>query len=186
MQLGGVPWWGGGGGGWGGGGSLKYTHIFFMMGGVGGVGTDSLKTDSRFDFLSFFNEKDEEDAVPDSFFINNQCSPYANTTINCNYIDTDKICKLQTDKILVLSLNIQSLPSKFLELSELVNEFTSCPDVICLQETWKVINNAMFPLVNYHNLETNTRSVARGGGVGIYVKQNLSYKILKQYSVFSE
>ena len=40
----------------------------------------------------------------------------------------------------------------------------------------------MFPLVNYHNLETNTRSVACGGGVGIYVKQNLSYKILKQYS----
>ena len=102
------------------------------VGGVGGVGTDSLKTDSRFDFLSFFNEKDEEDAVPDSFFINNQCSPYANTAINCNYIDTDEICKLQTDKILVLLLNIQSLPSKFLELSELVNEFTSCPDVICL------------------------------------------------------
>ena len=65
-----------------------------MRGGVGGVGTDSLKTDSRFDFLSFFHEKDEEDAVPDSFFINNQCSPYANTAINCNYIDTDEICKL--------------------------------------------------------------------------------------------
>ena len=62
----------------------------------------------------------------------------------------------------------------FLELSELVNEFTSCPHVICLQKTWKVIDNAMFPLVNYHNLETNTRSVACGGGVGIYVKQNLS------------
>ena len=152
------------------------------------MGTDSLKADSRFDFLSLFNprDEDEDDAVPDSFFINDQCSPYSNVTINCNYIDIEEICNIQTDKISVLSLNIQSLPAKFAEFSELVSEFTSCPDVICLQETWKVIDNSMFPLNNYHILETNTRSVARGGGVGIYIKQNLSYKILKQYSVFSE
>ena len=138
------------------------------------MGTDGLAADPRYDFLSLFSAKDKDDSVPESFFINEQCSPYSNVTLNCEYIDTDKLCNLPSDKISVLSLNIQSLPSKFLELSELVNEFTSCPDVICLQETWKVIDNAMFPLVNYHNLETNTRSVACGGGVGIYVKQNLS------------
>ena len=33
---------------------------------------------------------------------------------------------------------------------------------------------------------TTFQKPARGGGVGIYIKQNLSYKILKQYSVFSE
>ena len=70
------------------------------------MGTDSLKADSRFDFLSLFNprDEDEDDAVPDSFFINDQCSPYSNVTINCNYIDIEEICNIQTDKISVLSL----------------------------------------------------------------------------------
>ena len=47
------------------------------------MGTDSLRADSRFDFLSLFNSRDgdEDDAVPDSFFINDQCSPYSNVTI---------------------------------------------------------------------------------------------------------
>ena len=44
----------------------------------------------------------------------------------------------------------------------------------------------MFSLPNYHALEINQRQMARGGGVGIYVKKHLSYRILKQYSVFSE
>ena len=80
-------------------------------------------------------------------------------------IANDQLCNLPSDKISVLSLNIQSLPAKFLDFSELVDEFTVSPDVICLQETWKVIDNTFFPLNNYHTLETNTRSTARGGGL---------------------
>ena len=129
------------------------------------MGTDGLAADPRYDFLSLFSAKDEDDSVPDSFFINEQCSPYSNVTLNCEYIDTDKLCNLPSDKISVLSLNIQSLPAKFLDFSELVDEFTVSPDVICLQETWKVIDNTFFPLNNYHTLETNTRSTAWGGGV---------------------
>ena len=84
-----------------------------------------MAADPRFDFLSLFLAKDDDDAVPDYFFINDQCSPYSNINLNCKYLDTDEIVNLQTDKITILSLHIQSLPAKFAEFSELVNEFTS-------------------------------------------------------------
>ena len=44
----------------------------------------------------------------------------------------------------------------------------------------------MFPLINYHPLLTNLRCSARGGGVGIYIKENLSFKILSKFSIFVE
>ena len=105
---------------------------------------------------------------------------HCNVNLNCNYLDTDEISKLNSEKITVFSVNIQSLPAKFSELSETINEFSSAPDVICLQETWQIIDNSFFPLANYHTLETNLRSSAKGGGVGIYIKNCLAYNVLKQ------
>ena len=100
----------------------------------------------------------------------------------------DKLNELSSEKFTVLSLNIQSLPSKFSEFTDLLSQFPpdKTPDVVCIQETWKIIDNSFFPLINYHPLETNTRQVSRGGGVGIYVKENLSFKVLKNYSIFYE
>ena len=145
--------------------------------------------DPQFDFLSFFNTDDDDNAVPDSFFINNHLSPYSNINLNCKYLEIEKLPDINPAKFTVLSLNIQSLPAKFVEFSDLINDFSSpelSPDVICLQETWKIFDNLTFSLPNYHSLELNQRQTARGGGVGIYVKKHLSYKILKQYSVFVE
>ena len=131
------------------------------------MGLDSVQSDPRFNFLNFFNSEEEEDSVPDSFFINGQCSPYTDFNINCSYLDVGKIKDLDSKKFTVLSLNIQSLPAKFLEFSDLIGDFSngdSCPDVICLQETWKISDNSLFPLNNYHALELNQRHTLRGGG----------------------
>ena len=78
----------------------------------------------------------------------------------------EKLSDLNPAKFTVLSLNIQSLPAKYVEFSELINDFSSpdlFPDVICLQETWKIVDNHMFSLPNYHALEINQRQMARGG-----------------------
>ena len=144
--------------------------------------------DPQFDFLSFFNTDDDDNAVPDSFFINNHLSPYSNINLNCKYLEIEKLPDINPAKFTVLSLNIQSLPAKFVEFSDLINDFSSpelSPDVICLQETWKIFD-LTFSLPNYHSLELNQRQTARGGGVGIYVKKHLSYRTLTQYSIFSE
>ena len=65
-------------------------------------------------------------------------------------------------------------------------DFVTSPDIICLQETWQVADNSFFPLQNYHTLETNLRNNTRGGGVGIYVKNHLTFNVLDQYSIFIE
>ena len=147
-----------------------------------------MRSDSQYNFLSFFNQDEDDDSIPDSFFTNNQCSPYSNLNLNCSYLEVDKLKNLSSGKFTVLSLNIQSLPAKFLEFSDLISQFDndSTPDIICIQETWKIVDNSFFPLANYHPIETNTRTIARGGGVGIYVRENLSFKVLKQYSIFYE
>ena len=134
-------------------------------------------------------EDEENDGVPDSFFINNQCNPYSNINLNCAYTEAEKLKNFDSSKFIVMSLNIQSLPAKFNEFSELLTEFPdfdSSPEVICLQETWHVPDNSMFPLNFYHPLQTNLRQGARGGGVGIYVKENISFKILNKFSIFVE
>ena len=151
-----------------------------------GLGMDYIRTEPRFDFLSIINDINEEDAVPDSFFINEQCSPYSNVNLSCNFLETDELANLETDKFTVLSINIQSLPAKFVELSETMCDFVTSPDIICLQETWQVADNSFFPLQNYHTLETNLRNNTRGGGVGIYVKNHLTFNVLDQYSIFIE
>ena len=181
----GVVWWGSGRGG---GGLKKYAPTCKTFTGEG-LGLDDICNDPRFNFLTNFSEDEYDDTVPDSFFINNQCSPYANINLNCSYVETEKLKNLDSGKFTVLSLNIQSLPAKFNEFSELMTEFPSfesCPEIICLQETWNVVDNSVFPLANYHPLITNLRRSARGGGVGMYIKENLSFKILSKFSIFVE
>jgi len=155
----------------------------------GGLGMDDICADPQFNFLSFFSEENDDDAVPDSFFTTNHCSPYSNINLNCNYISNDDFSTLNMNQFTVLSLNIQSLAAKFGEFSDLINEMQTskvCPDILCLQETWNIVDNSMYPLPNYHPLLSTVRTNARGGGVAIYVKQHLSFKILSQYSIFLE
>jgi len=154
-----------------------------------GVGIDDVCADMQYDFLSFFNDINDEDSVPDSFFINNHCSPYSNLNLNCKYIDSTEFSSIKSNKFTTLSLNIQSLSSKFNELSEFINELSntnSSPDVICLQETWNVLDGSLFPLNDYQQLIFNNRNNSRGGGVGIYVKNHLTVKVLSKYSIFLE
>ena len=60
------------------------------------------------------------------------------------------------------------------------------PEVICLQEIWRINDPSLFPLSNFQTLEFNTRTNARGGGVGIFVKNNIVYNVLNQYSIFHD
>jgi exonuclease III len=90
----------------------------------------------------------------------------------------------------LLSLNIQSLPSKFNEFEDMISllaESDVNPDIICLQETWQVYDQSMYVLQGYHpplfKLRNNN---TQGGGVGIYVKSNLFVKLLPNYSIFTE
>ena len=87
-----------------------------------------------------------------------------------------------------MSLNIQSLPSKFTEFEEFINDLCSkncITDIICLQELWRLNDPDFFDLDNFHKLVFKSRADnAQGGGVGIYVKNSLKFKLLPDISVF--
>jgi len=49
-------------------------------------------------------------------------------------------------------------------------------DAILLQETWEVKYPSSFALPGFQNITYRTRTGMRGGGVGIYVRNGLSFK----------
>lgn len=91
--------------------------------------------------------------------------------------------------ISLLSINIQSLNSKFSSLSDLIAFWKSKGvvfDIICLQETFSIIMPSMYELNDYHTVLYKTRKTFVGGGVGFYINKSLKFSILNEYSIFHE
>ena len=159
---------------------------------------DSLISDFSLSSLSSNPNFDFSNSLLNSnFFINNNLdnnpnddSPYSNLDLICNYLDeTSFVNKYKaTNKFSYFSLNIQSLPSKFNEFSELINNFShnSCsPNIIFLQEIWRINDSSHFYLNNYHPLQFKCRqNNSQGGGVGLYIKDNLRFNVLHDKCIF--
>jgi Reverse transcriptase (RNA-dependent DNA polymerase)/Endonuclease/Exonuclease/phosphatase family len=117
-------------------------------------------------------------------------SPYSDLNIQCNYMDVNQYIasKNNCDKFSFCSLNIQSVHAKFSALEDLCNNFENAacaPDLILLQETWQIQSVDMLKLNNYNELEFKCRcNNVQGGGVGIYFRKGLRYKILHEKSIF--
>ncbi len=85
-----------------------------------------------------------------------------------------------------MTFNIQSLPAKFNLLQELIQSLinSKCePDIIFLQEIWKLPDSSLFNLTGY-NFIFKTRGASQGGGVGMYIKNNYRFNILETNSLF--
>ena len=154
------------------------THS--LMGDNRDLGIDAIDSDPNFNFLTKISNPDPDE---DEFmFSNPDFSPYSETDFKCAYIETTHFRNNPTiNDFSVLSLNIQSLPAKYNELNDILNKLFASnftPEVICLQEIWQINDPSLFPLSNFQTLELNTRTNARGGGVGIFVKNNIVYNVL--------
>ena len=147
---------------------------------------DMLASNPEFDFLKLIeNEALSNDDQDISY------SPYENMQYLCTYLDEIQFCNnyRNTSNLSVFSLNIQSLPAKFSKFSEFINclQKNSCsPDIICLQEIWRFPVTVSFLLNGYQPIIQKQRKFAQGGGIGIYVKNGLKFKILESFSIFSE
>jgi len=150
------------------------------------ISLDNIINNPDFDFLSHLMTSNDDN---DNNEVLNNVSPYDNVDSNCIYIDEIDYIREFKDKKnqTFMSLNIQSLPSKFNELEELIQSFTSnnCePDFICLQVTWRIVDPSLYALDNYElEIKSRSRNV-QGGGVGIYIKKGINYKILNEISTF--
>jgi NOL1/NOP2/fmu family ribosome biogenesis protein len=77
-----------------------------------------------------------------------------------------------------MSLNIQSLPAKFGDFKELIDNLTDhkCNPEILLQEIWQVADPKLFIHEDYQPLIFKCRSNYSGGGVGIYLKKGIKFQ----------
>jgi exonuclease III len=84
-----------------------------------------------------------------------------------------------------MSVNIQSLPAKFAEFYEMITFMSNSnrnPDIICVQETWKIVDPDLFCIPGYHCPIFKLREFKQGGGVAIYVKDVYTFSIIEKYS----
>ena len=150
---------------------------------------NNISTSKEFDFLNLFNNSfihdndiNLQDCVNDS--------PYDNLDISCTYMDEYQCARQfkNCKKFTFMSLNIQSLPAKFVDFQDLITNFdySNCaPDIICLQETWRIPDTSYFNINNYHSPIISQRGGnTQGGGVGFYFKNKLKFNLLKEKSVF--
>ena len=59
-------------------------------------------------------------------------------------------------------------------------------DIIALQEIWDIKDLKSLALPGYHELVFKSRSNARGGGVGFYIREGLNFKVIDELSLFNE
>ncbi len=149
------------------------------------LSTENLSRSFNFNFKEIFNSSID-------IGINNDIhdSPYRDIDILSNYYSLEEFIESNQNEtnISLLSLNIQSLASKFNEFSDFHNLLASnkCKfDIMALQETFSIVDPNIFGL-NGYNLQFRTRTIHKGGGVAFYVSTDLHVEVLEELSVFQE
>ena len=153
-------------------------------GGVGVPNTDQLLTnlnnDLNLNASYLLNSYFQDDENIQQFFKTNLSSCYCDMQ---SFSNTYQNCK----EPLFISLNIQSLNSKFSELKSFIAELGKVNifiDLIILQETWKVVFSKLLELPGYQPLISRNRRNMRGGGVGVYVRKGLNFKVKNNFEIF--
>lgn len=134
-----------------------------------------LNNEKKYDFVSHFNS---------TFNQNYSCS-----NVSKYYRESDVIShpNINSNDVLFLSLNIQCLSSKFIELNNLLDSFSSNQKkvaIIALQETWSH-STSSFNIPGYLPF-SNLRKARSGGGVGFYISNELKPELISCTIPFHE
>ena len=86
---------------------------------------------------------------------------------------------LRSNETSIAHLNTQSMTSSFPEFEAMLSAYKF--DIITLSETWLKDNKLLLQYVSIpgYNFEFLNRQNKRGGGVGVYLKDHLQYKVRK-------
>ena len=144
------------------------------------------------DILTLFDDETDgtnthlEDIDPDINYYNSleqhglcQSKYYDETTFNDKFVHNTNCSQFS-----MFHLNIRSLPSNYRQLDILLSSLQVEFDVIGLTETWLTKHNKdIFNFENYNHI-CKTRDIKRGGGVSMYTKKGLQYKLREDLSLF--
>ncbi|XP_077976386.1 uncharacterized protein LOC144432146 [Styela clava] len=134
-------------------------------------------------FLESINTDTEEFINIDSVFMYNSSNQYiCSSDVNdLKFNDSLKLSGFMT-----LSINIRSLASfkNYTKFEALVNSLNCKPHVIAINETWIVSDtNGHFNALDGYVFISNSRSHHRGGGVGLYIRNDLKYIVRKDLTI---
>ena len=120
---------------------------------------------------------------PDDF------NPYTELVIDSSFYDPHSfISKFSgSAKPLFLNINIQSLNSKFEKLKNFVLSLINGNvhvDIIALQETWCIKHPDLLDIPGFQPLIFRNRKRGRGGGIGYYIRNGISYSVNVDLSPF--
>ena len=92
---------------------------------------------------------------------------------------------MQKHLLSCVHFNCRSLAMNFQNLSTFVSELDLDFSTICLTETWLTSDSSHSNLDGYAFL-ANNRSTKRGGGVGMFINSNVSYKQRNDLTIMTE
>ena len=87
-----------------------------------------------------------------------------------------------------MSINTQSLLSKHNNIKSMLSILSDQGldiDILAIQETWRILYTELVQIPGYTFIHKH-RTDNRGGGVGFYIKNNITFKILPNLSPFSD
>ena len=120
-------------------------------------------------------------------------SPFANIDISCDYTTPDEFktmsSSLDYPSTSLFCINCQSLNSHLDELHDLIVSMSSDKfmfDFIGIVETFQLKPDINYSLEGYQSLiyRDRTEHGRNGGGVGMYIRDNIQFEIRKDLSVF--
>ena len=141
----------------------------------------ALNSNNNLNFLATLDPQPEDNDI---------ISPYTQYKINSLYFDTNSLIQKNRNHCqpLFMSLNCQSLSSKHTSIKTLMKELANSNvhiDILALQETWRLPYTDLIQIPGYH-FTYKQRSTNRGGGVGFYIKNSISYKLHEDLSHFTD
>jgi hypothetical protein len=124
-----------------------------------------------------YDDGDQEDLDPDEGFFSLQNQ----TTSNCSYIYPNPLAKIISDwdsppNISLFHLNAHSLKRNFNEIGTLLHSIDHTFSIMGFTETWLKPHNAQIHNIDGYSHEFLTRPNRPGGGVSMFIDNNLSYQ----------
>ena len=146
------------------------------------ISLDQVQVDNRYNFKTLYESTDYLDENGDS--------PLEQGNQDCKYYEPYQLSQMIEGTKIALSsfhLNCRSLSSNWDAFYNLVcdlhnKEFSF--DVIGVSEVFRVDRDPRIVLPGYHNIITRCRNEDGRGGVGLFIKDSINFKVREDLSVF--
>ena len=107
----------------------------------------------------------------------------------CDYVHLDELKHISNIKFGIAQLNVRSLQSKIINIKNTITELETAGvflQILSLCETYLNPDKEQLCHLNGYHFECNNRKTKRGGGVGLYIRDTLTYSRRKDLEIFLE